>query len=193
MYMHAHLRYCEALAHYGEVEGFFRSLGQINPIAIRDLVPSAGLRQANCYYSSSDALFADRYEAFEHYDQVNEGTVALEGGWRVYSSGAGIGTRLIMQCFLGIRLEAATLILDPVVPPSLNGMKVTLRIGGALVEVVYHIGATGCGVRSAEINGRSLEFTREPNPYRLGAIRISLKSVTDAISGGPNQLSVVVD
>jgi cellobiose phosphorylase len=193
MYMHAHLRYCEALAHFGDVEGFFRSLGQINPIAIRDLVPSAGLRQANCYYSSSDALFADRYEAFEHYDQVNEGTVALEGGWRVYSSGAGIGTRLIMQCFLGIRLEAATLILDPVVPPSLNGMKVTLRIGGALVEVVYHIGATGCGVRSAEINGRSLEFTREPNPYRLGAIRISLKSVTDAISGGPNQLSVVVD
>jgi len=193
MYMHAHLRYGEALAHFGEVEGFFRTLGQLNPIAIRELVPSAGLRQANCYYSSSDALFADRYEAFDHYDQVNRGKVVLEGGWRVYSSGAGIGTRLIMQCFLGIRIETASLILDPVVPPSLDGMKVWVRIGEDLVEVVYQIGATGCGTRSAEINGTQLEFTRESNPYRPGAIRISLKSLMDKISGDQNRLTLVID
>ncbi len=103
MYTHAHLRYCEALARFGDAQGFFRALCQINPIAIRELVPSATPRQANCYYSSSDAAFADRYEAFADYDKVQRGEVALEGGWRVYSSGAGIGVRLIMQCFLGLR------------------------------------------------------------------------------------------
>ena len=54
MYTHAHLRYCEALARFGDADGFFHALCQINPIAIRELVPSAALRQANCYYSSSD-------------------------------------------------------------------------------------------------------------------------------------------
>ena len=46
------------------------------PIAIRELVPSAAPRQANCYYSSSDAAFADRYEAFDDYDKVKRGEVA---------------------------------------------------------------------------------------------------------------------
>jgi len=58
-------------------------------------------RQANCYYSSSDATFADRYEALDRYAEINAGTIALEGGWRVYSSGAGIALRLIHECFLG--------------------------------------------------------------------------------------------
>ncbi|RYD32990.1 MAG: hypothetical protein EOP85_21200, partial [Verrucomicrobiaceae bacterium] len=59
MYTHAHLRYCEALARYGDADAFFHALGQLNPIAIRDLVKTATPRQANCYYSSSDAAFKD--------------------------------------------------------------------------------------------------------------------------------------
>ena len=89
--------------------------------AIRELVPAAALRQANCYYSSSDAAFADRYEAFADYDEVKRGEVPLEGGWRVYSSGAGIGVRLIMQCFLGLRLERGRLVIDPVIPARWMG------------------------------------------------------------------------
>ena len=38
MYMHAHLRYAEALAHYGDAEAFFLALCQANPIALRELV-----------------------------------------------------------------------------------------------------------------------------------------------------------
>src|SRR6185295_13994776 len=59
MYMHAHLRYAQALAHVGDAERFFHALCQANPIGIRSVVPGATLRQANCYYSSSDAAFAD--------------------------------------------------------------------------------------------------------------------------------------
>ncbi len=193
MYMHAHLRYCEALARFGDAEGFFRALSQLNPIAIRDLVPSAGLRQANCYYSSSDAAFSDRYEAFDHYEKVNSGEVTLEGGWRVYSSGAGIGTRLIMQCFLGIRLESSTFVMDPVVPPALDGLTANLRLAGHPVTFVYRVKSVGCGPSSIELNGERLDFTREANPYRPGGIRIRMDSFTRGLTGTGDVVTIRID
>jgi len=75
------------------------------PIGIRELVSSARPRQANCYYSSSDAAFDDRYQASAEYERVARGTIALEGGWRVYSSGAGIALGLIWRRFLGLNIE----------------------------------------------------------------------------------------
>ena len=39
MYMHAHLRYAQALAHVGEADRFFHALCQANPIGIRAIVP----------------------------------------------------------------------------------------------------------------------------------------------------------
>ena len=37
---------------------------------MKSIVPAATLRQANCYYSSSDAAFADRYQAGAEYERV---------------------------------------------------------------------------------------------------------------------------
>jgi cellobiose phosphorylase len=193
MYMHAHLRYCEALARFGDAQGFFHALSQLNPIAIRELVPSAGPRQANCYYSSSDAAFSDRYEAFDDYEKVNSGEVTLEGGWRVYSSGAGIGTRLIMQCFLGLRLESASLIIDPVMPPELDGLKVSLRLGGHPVTVVYQVGSAGRGPVSVELNGAKLDFIREPNCYRPGGVRISMDPFTRGLTGAGDVVTIWIE
>jgi hypothetical protein len=89
-----------------------------NPIGLRELVPSATLRQSNCYYSSSDAAFADRYQASAEYERVGLGAIALDGGWRVYSSGAGILFSLIVRHLFGLRLEADVLLIDPVLPPA---------------------------------------------------------------------------
>jgi cellobiose phosphorylase len=193
MYTHAHLRYCEALARFGDTDGFFRALCQFNPIALRDLVPSAALRQANCYYSSSDPAFADRYEAFAHYDRALRGEVALEGGWRVYSSGAGIGVRLIMQVFLGLRQEIDALIVDPVVPSALDGLAVTVRLFGKRFEVSYRAGAKGCGTTAVALNGTALDFVREHNPYRPGAARIARSAIAGLLSGDDNRLCVWTD
>jgi len=190
MYTHAHLRYCEALAHFGDAEAFFHALSQINPIGMRELVPSANLRQANCYYSSSDAAFADRYEAFDDYGKVKRGEIPLDGGWRVYSSGAGIGTRLIMQCFLGLRQERSSLVLDPVIPVALDGLKVEIQLAGRPVEVTYRIKGKGCGPMSVNLNGVNLNFIREHNPYRPGAARIAMESIVAGLNGNTGQLVV---
>ncbi len=193
MYMHAHLRYCEALARFGSADAFFHALGQLNPIAIRELVPSAAPRQANCYHSSSDPAFADRYEALDDYDKVKSGEVALEGGWRVYSSGPGIGVRLIMRCFLGLRPEHASLIVDPVVPPQLDGLTACLNLAGHPLEVVYRTGKNGRGPVSIDLNGKPLDFTRESNAYRLAGVRIPMESWIACLTGEKDRLTISLE
>lgn len=105
MYVHAHLRYCEALAVSGDVDGARVALAFVNPIAVTDLLPQASLRQRNTYFSSSDAAFSDRYHASAEWDRVRNGDIAVDGGWRIYSSGPGIYTQLFVRQILGMRRD----------------------------------------------------------------------------------------
>ena len=191
MYMHAHLRYAQALAHVGLAEEFFRALCQANPIAIRSVVPTATLRQANCYYSSSDAAFADRYQARAEYARIRAGTIPLDGGWRVYSSGAGIALALTLRHFLGLTWESGALCIDPVMPASLDGLRVVTSLRGHPLEVTYRVGAAGCGVNDIVLNGGRLPLTREANPHRSGGARVSAAAVLDRLTrGGRNTLAI---
>ena len=190
MYTHAHLRYCEALARFGDAPAFFHALCQTIPAGIRELAPSATLRQSNCYFSSSDAAFADRYDAFENYDKVNRGEVPLEGGWRVYSSGAGIASRLIVQCFLGLRVELDALVIDPVISPALDGMDAAIELAGRAFKLSYRVAEKGCGPLRIQLDGEEIPFTRETNPYRTGAARIPMNTLPDGKSGAALELVV---
>ena len=193
MYMHAHLRYAQALAHVGDAERFFHALCQANPIGIRELVPSATLRQANCYYSSSDAAFADRYEASAEYERVRRGTIALDGGWRVYSSGAGIGCISVVGHLLGLRIEAAALLIDPVLPPALDGLRVDVVLLGQRFEIRYRVRGAGCGVDALQLDGGMLAFGEEANPYRRGAARVALSDLAARPDGlRPRRLGIEV-
>jgi len=190
MYMHAHLRYAQALAHLGQAQPFFDALCQANPIGIRSIVPTASLRQSNCYYSSSDAAFDDRYQASAEYDRVNRGTIALEGGWRVYSSGAGITFGLIIRRFLGLGRESDVLVLDPVIPPSLNGLEVSAALLDRPVKIVYQVGSAGCGVAEVSLNGHGLSFVRDANAHRPGAVRIPIQPVQTLLAGEGNLMRI---
>jgi cellobiose phosphorylase len=190
MYMHAHLRYAQAMARYGDVEAFFLALCQANPIGIRSVVPAAALRQANCYYSSSDAAFADRYEALADYEKVKTGAVSLEGGWRIYSSGPGIAMRLIHQCFLGLCRQRSVLRIDPVIPASLDGLQAEVELAGRTVHITYRIGHAGYGPTAVTLNGQELAFTREANPYRTGGGEVPMAAVLERLTVGTNELIV---
>jgi cellobiose phosphorylase len=190
MYTHAHLRFAQALARVGDAPGFFHALCQANPIAIRSIVPSATLRQANCYYSSSDAAFDDRYQASEQYPRVAQGTVALDGGWRVYSSGAGIALGLIVRSLLGLSPQSQRLRIDPVMPGALDGLRVRTSLAGRGLEVVYGVGPAGCGVSQLLLNEQPLAFEREANPYRSGAALVAMPVLLERLSGHGNVLKV---
>lgn len=192
MYTHAHLRHAQALAHVGEAQRFFHALCQANPIGIRSIVPEASLRQANCYYSSSDAAFEDRYQASAQYGRVASGTIALDGGWRVYSSGAGIALGLIVRCFLGLSCEWQVLRVDPVIPRVLDGLSAHATLRGRPVDVQYRIAGAGCGVSRLLLNGQSLAFTLEPNPHRRGAALVAIATVLARLAPAGNSLVIDV-
>ncbi|HLY38625.1 MAG TPA: hypothetical protein VKU61_11360 [Candidatus Binatia bacterium] len=189
MYVHAHLRWAESMARWGDADAFFLALRQANPIAIDATVASAARRQANCYYSSSDAAFADRYEATARYEEVMQGRVAVEGGWRVYSSGAGIAVRLVHECLLGLRRGRSRLVIDPVVPRALDGLRADVELAGRPVSVVYRVSGAGHGPTALTLNGAPLAFEREANPYRTGAAVIAMAALS-ALRPDGNELVV---
>ena len=193
MYMHAHLRYAQAMAHLGDADALFLALRQANPASVRDTVPGAALRQRNCYYSSSDPAFADRYEGFEHYERVNRGDVALQGGWRIYSSGAGIALRLVRECFLGLCAHKSTLLVDPVIPRALDGLRARLDLAERSVDVTYRVRERGCGPVTLTLNGTPLAFERGLNPYRSGAACVEMQMFAGRLRNGTNDLVVTLE
>jgi len=193
MYTHAHLRYAEALARHGDAERLLEALALANPIGVTERVPNARPRQSTCYYSSSDATFADRYEAAEHYGEVMEGSVPFEGGWRVYSSGPGIFLRLVVECLLGVRRRGDVLEIDPVLARGLNGLQATVPIGGVPVDLTYLIGPRGVGPLAVALNGVALATTPLSNPYRPAGVAIEMALVTAGMAAsGRKHLEIQV-
>ena len=132
MYMHAHLRYAEALARVGDGAALLTALAKASPVGLDSLVPQARPRQTTCYYSSSDGAFTDRYDASERYAALLAGEVPLEGGWRVYSSGPGLVLRLVTEVLLGIRQRGDDVEVDPVLPPGGDAAsELTARLAAA--------------------------------------------------------------
>ena len=193
MYTHAHLRYAEALARHGDAARLLEALALANPIGVTERVPNARPRQSTCYYSSSDATFADRYEAAEHYGEVMQGSVPFEGGWRVYSSGPGIFLRLVVECLLGVRMRGDVLEIDPVLPPALDGLEATVPIGGMPLDLTFRVGPRGVGPVALSLNGVTVPTTPLSNPYRPAGVAIDMALVTAGMAAsGRNHLEIQV-
>lgn len=190
MYTHAHLRWAQALAHVGDGAGLVQALDLAHPVALRERLAMADLRQANCYYSSSDAAFADRYEAARRYADVAAGRVALDGGWRVYSSGPGLFVAIVVRDLLGLRREADTLVLDPVLPSGFDGLALRWSVAGLDLVLRYRVGTVGCGPVRLWWNGRPLAFTTAPHRHRRGPARVALPTLQASALPGPNELGI---
>ncbi|QBR72948.1 cellobiose phosphorylase [Beijerinckiaceae bacterium] len=120
MYVHAHLRYAEAMAVLGEAEALWEALQLASPLAVTDRLSQATLRQRNAYFSSSDAAFTDRYAASANYGQIKAGTIGLDGGWRIYSSGPGLYTGILVCDLLGQRRRWGQNVGQPLLPTAYN-------------------------------------------------------------------------
>ena len=126
MYVHAHLRYVEALAILGEAEALWEALQLASPIAVTDCLAQADLRQRNAYFSSSDAAFGDRYAASADWWRVKSADIDVEGGWRIYSSGPGIFISLVVRRLLGHRRLWGEHSVQPLLPADLQDLSMEL-------------------------------------------------------------------
>lgn len=168
-YVHAHIRFAEAMAKIGKNQETWQALQIINPILIQDQVPNAELRQSNAYFSSSDGDFKTRYEAQENFDTLREGKTQVKGGWRIYSSGPGIYLNQLLSSVLGIRETADALILDPILPTELNGLTMNYQLFGKQVTFIFHLGSKE---RRLLMNRQEMQFDEEKNPYRAGGMKV---------------------
>jgi cellobiose phosphorylase len=113
MYTHSHLRYGEAMSDVGEFDALWGALLVANPIAVTDELPHASLRQRNAYFSSSDAAFRDRYQASSEWARVGANSIAVDGGWRIYSSGPGLYANMLIRHAFGLRRLFGKRIVTP--------------------------------------------------------------------------------
>lgn len=118
MYVHSHLRYAETMSVLGEAEALWDALMVVNPIAVTDRLDHAAARQRNTYFSSSDAAFADRYAAAEDWAQLRARKIAVEGGWRIYSSGPGLYANMLLRHVFGLRRDFGKRVETPCLAPS---------------------------------------------------------------------------
>ncbi len=128
MYVHAHLRYGEAMAVLGEADALWQALAVANPVSVAAVVGNASPRQRNAYFSSSDAAFPDRYRASAEWQRARDGTVAADGGWRIYSSGPGLFSGLLVCHALGLRRRFGERLVAPVLPRALGRVTVQMDL-----------------------------------------------------------------
>lgn len=190
-YLHAHLRYAEAMAKVGDAEALWWALQVCNPVGLTTLVPHAAPRQSNVYFSSSDADFADRVEAAARWSELRAGRVAVRAGWRLYSSGPGLFLRAVRACLLGVRESFGDVVLDPVLPPRLDGLRARLTVLQRPVEVRYRVRRAGAGVAAVAVNGEALSpAAPDGNPYRPGGWRVPRAALTALLHPGANTIEI---
>ena len=91
---------------------------------------------------------------------------------------------------LGIRQEKVTLIVDPVLPSRLDGLRATLTVAQHQVELLLQVGPRGHGPVQLALNDRPLPFKQGVNPYRRGAAEVSMDALRAALQAGVNRLVV---
>ncbi|MBS1653247.1 MAG: hypothetical protein JSU05_00250 [Bacteroidetes bacterium] len=190
MYIHEHIRYAESQAVLGKADEFIKALRQAAPVAYRDVVANSNLRQANCYYSSSDVTFKTRYEADEKYADILSGKLRVDGGWRVYSSGPGIYISLVIKKLLGFRAYNDYIVIDPVLTKEMDGLAASFKYKGFDLQWSFSVKSGSFAPKSIHINGEEISFTIEENPYREGGALISATLFMHYLKPGVNKIDV---
>jgi hypothetical protein len=99
--------------------------GRLQRFAAARRSPDAGLDAKQL--DGRDAAFADRYAASADSWRVKSADIGVEGGWRIYSSGPGIFTSLLVHHLLGHRRLWGEPIVQPLLPIALQDMVMELN------------------------------------------------------------------
>lgn len=186
-YLHAHIRYVEALVAMGETTAVTELL-RINPVVVHETVASALPRQRNAYFSSSDAQFINRYDAAENFDKLRTGDIAVAGGWRVYSSGPGIYLhQLISQC-VGLRETATSYVFDPV----LDLKELPLKVTQTLANRPVHISIEAGDQTSLVVNDSEIVTKATTGIYRNSGITLEKSMIDSILKEDDNHITLVI-
>ena len=190
-YVHAHIRFIEAMAKLGRENDAWKAVYTINPINIKEEVKNAVIRQSNTYFSSSDGSFNDRYEFQENFQKLRTGEVDVKGGWRIYSSGPGIYLNQLVANILGLRIYANDVTIDPVIPKELDGLRFDYKLLGKDVTFIYNIKGNA-GIDGITVNGIEVKFEPLKNRYRNSGVMITREDILNLLRDENNVIEVKI-
>ncbi len=162
-YSHAAMWAVMAFAQLGQGDKAVELFGILNPIN-HALTPAGAAR----YRGEPYAIAGDVYSTAPH-----EGRV----GWSWYTGAAGWMYRAGIEGILGLTRKGDMLVIDPSLPQDWPGVSVTVRHGGATVEVIVENSAgAGRGIARVQVNGVDAEHDGGAYATRLqdGVTRIRL-------------------
>lgn len=192
-YTHAHLRFIETMAHLGKADAMLTAFGMVNPADLKSSVINALPRQANAYFSSSDADVASRYEAADRYAEIVSGKIGVHGGWRIYSSGPGIFINLVLTRMLGIRRHYGHVIIDPILPQELDGLEATIPWENHWLSVRFEVRNATHTPSRVSLNGCELKPAKlTDNPYRQGGWMIDAAAFEALLGPERNLLEIAL-
>jgi cellobiose phosphorylase len=121
---------------------------------------------------------------------VKTGAVPVEAGWRVYSSGAGILVRLIVERLLGLCARRSELLIDPVLPRALDGLCARWALSGTPLELHWRVGTRGHAPQALWLDDAPLPFARMAHPYREGGARVAMDVLAERLRRGARTLRI---
>ncbi|NLG35177.1 MAG: hypothetical protein GX548_07475 [Lentisphaerae bacterium] len=188
-YIHAHLRYAEAMARIGDPAETWWALQVANPAGLTARLPNAAPRQANVYFSSSDGDFLDRPQAAARFHELRDGRRTVKGGWRLYSSGPGLYLHKVRSCLLGIREAYDRIVFDPMLPAALSACRIQMLLDGKDVSLRF----SAPGAAPLLVNGKAPSGLAAPaNPYRPGGVSIDRKRLHKLLDRTANIVQVAL-
>ncbi len=191
-YVHAHIRYIQALAAAGEAEKAWKGLLMVLPARLSDTVPNAEYRQSNAYFSSSEGAYHDRYEYQLQFERLRQGTIGVKGGWRIYSSGPGIYLTRWIADILGIRFEQDRLGLDPMLIKELSGLEVSFHFDSIPIKIQYLADQNKKGGIQIFAGKRELSGEKMENLYRQGGLWLKKEELITLSENGKKQINLTV-
>ena len=131
------------------------------------------------------------YEAAAKFGQLRDGTVAVKGGWRIYSSGPGLYLHKVVTGLLGWRESFGEVIIDTVLPRNLDGLTVRFNRGDKVVTARYKVSSESPTPKAVIINGKPLtSFRLLQTPYRSGGMAISAEAFEAALDRAHNRIEI---
>ena len=170
MYIHAHLRYAEALARVGDGDAPAHRAAKASPVGLDRWCrrPARVRRAATTRRPTAPSPIATTPRSGT--PALLAGDVPLEGGWRVYSSGS--GARAPPRHRGAARLPHARRRRrdrpGAAARPAARRDELTARLplAGPPSRCATSSGPLGHGVRRVSVGGRELDLRPLTNPYR---------------------------
>ena len=108
----------------------------------------------------------------------------------MYSSGPGIYIGLIVSQLLGLRVDSGRIIVDPVMPHSLDGLSASMDLLGHAVTFNYAVKEGNFSPKAVSVNGQAISFTYEESKYRKGGAVISVEQLLAMLDRRENIVEV---